>query len=220
MLFQSFLRCKFRNFVRRNADLTASVQQNSLKSVVPQQDSKASLVNPGSFRGFPRSSAQCVRTLCLRFLQHVLNSCLDPGGTRFMVRSCRHRHNLKLASQRESTAAWLCAMGSVSPPHAWVPQAAQLARVLQHHHSSSIAPRKEWCASLLPNRNCSLPSWWFGNFPGHQEVQVQGCGSRGRSGLQFSAAATALTQREKQDQCPDSLFHRRPKVFPSVQNCR
>lgn len=228
MLFQPFLSCQFRNFVQRNVDLTASVQQNSLQRVVPQPEFKASLVNTGNAWGFPRSPSQHVRTLHPGFLSHVLNSCLDPGANRFVARPCRHGRNLKLASQRESAAAWLWVMGSAAAPaqcplvthHVWVLQAALLAQVPQHHHGSSMAPCKERGTSSLPDGNYCIASWWFRNFPGHRKVQVQDCGSRGRSGLQSPATANALAWREKQELCPDNLFCIQSKMFPSVQKCR
>ena len=227
-LFRSFLSCKFRNFVQRNADVTASVQQNSLQRAVPQLESKASLVNTGSARGFPRSPSRRVRTLHLGFLSHVRNSCLDPGANRFMPRFCRHGRNLKPASQRKSAAARLWATGSVAAPaqcpsvarRAWVRQDAVLAQVPRHHHGSSMAPCKERSTSLLPDGNYCIASQWFGNFPGHRKVQVQDCGSRGRSGLQFPATVNALVQRKKHERCPDSLFCIQSKMFPSVQKCR
>lgn len=87
-------------------------------------------MNTGSAQGFPWSPSHRVRTLHLGFLSHALNSCLDAGPNRFMARSCRHGHNLKLASQRGSAAVRLWALGSVAAPapcplvtcRVWVPQ--------------------------------------------------------------------------------------------------
>lgn len=59
---------KLRNFLQRNADLTASVQQKSLYSAVSQPEFKASFVNTASAQDFPFSPSQSVRTFHLGFL--------------------------------------------------------------------------------------------------------------------------------------------------------
>lgn len=59
---------KFRDFLQRNADLTAILQQKSLQRAVSQPEFKASFVNTASAQDFPFSPSQSVRTFHLRFL--------------------------------------------------------------------------------------------------------------------------------------------------------
>lgn len=147
------------------------------------------------------------------------NSCLDPGANWFMVRTCRHGRNLKLASQRKSAAARLWAMGSVAAPaqspsvilHVWVPQAALLAQVPWHHHH-----HPPW----LHVRSRAYPRFPLGIIVSHRggsetSLDTKRCRSRtvgAEGGLGSSPLQLGTPWRGGKS--------RRDVLFPSVQKCR
>lgn len=200
------------------------------RGLFPQpEEFKAPLVNAGSARGFPRSPSQHVRAFCTwdfshtcstaAWIQEQIGLCWDLAGMGAIWSWCPRKRARQPGCGPWGLWLYPARCSSVTL-HAWVPQTAPPAQLPRHHHGSSMAPCKERGISSLPDGNYCIASRWVRNFPGRWKVQVQGCGSRGRSGLWSPATANALAGREKQERCPDSLFHRWSKMFPSVQKCR